>query len=373
MNDLSPTNTDSQPSNGHVRVDSNYATRVQLAVRTTLIWAGLVAIVVLTKEFFLLMFAAILLAVFLSEGASLLEHYFGTTRKWGLSIVVILLLTFVIIGLWVGGQMLIEQSREAITAIRGNAIQWEKRIGEMGLPISLKDLAPSPGGQSLGFAKAFFSSTLGFFTNTLFVAVVGVFLASSPNTYRQGIASLWPADQREGVVKLLQMSGSTLKDWLFGQLFAMSIIGLVVGVSLGILGVPAAFALGLFAGAVSFIPTIGATLAIIPALIMAAQQGSWTVIAVLLIYGVAQFFESNIATPLIQNRQVNLTAAAILGGQLFAGLLFGFLGVALITPFLAVAQLWLQLLYLPAREKNIPIRQYAYEALRQPRLLDEPS
>lgn len=366
MNDLSPaTSKDRTPS------ESNYAFRVQLAVRTTLLWLVLVAVAVLTKEFFLLMFSAILLAVFLSEGARLLESLLGTSRKWGLSIVVMLLLAILTFGLWVGGKILVEQSREAITAIRDNAVQWETQIAEIGLPVSLKDLAPSPGGQSLGFARAFFSSTLGFFTNSLFVAVVGVFLASSPETYRRGIANLWPAQEREGVVQLLRMSGATLKDWLFGQLFAMSIIGLVVGVSLGILGVPAAFALGLFAGAISFIPTIGATLAIIPALVMAAQQGSWTVIAVLVIYGVAQFFESNIATPLIQNRQVNLTAAAILGGQLFAGLLFGFLGVALITPFLAVAQLWLQRLYLPAREMDVPIRQYVRQALRNPTLLDK--
>lgn len=352
----------------------SFAARVQLVVRTVAVWGICIAILVLAHEFFLLMFAAILFAVFANEGARLVQTVTGLERKWSLPIFLLILLSLVAIGLWMGGQMLVEQSREAIDALRSNADRMEKYLGDSGIPVKFKSMAPSmASGDSLGYAKAFFSSTFGFFTNALFIVVVGVFLASSPSSYREGIAALWPEKLREGVSKLLDMSGQTLKHWLLGQLVSMSIIAVVVSVSLSILGVPAAIALGLFAGAITFIPTIGATLAIIPALVLAAQQGTGTMLAVLVIYGIAQFFESNVATPLIQNQQVNLTAAAILGGQLFAGLLFGFLGVALITPFLAVAQLWLRKLYLPARQRNMPVRQYVFEVLQSPDQLESSS
>lgn len=346
---------------------AGYAERVQLAVRTTAIWIILLALVVLAREFFLLMFAAVLFAVFVSEGARLIQKWTGLQQKVALTVWLLALLTLVCIGLWIGGQMLLEQSREAISAIRKNLDQMDQQIDKSGFPWKLQDMAPSSAsGQSFGFARAFFSSTFGFFTNTLFIIVVGVFLASSPQSYRNGIARLFPSQWRDGILRMMELSGKTLKHWLLGQLFAMSIIGVAVGVSLTILGVPAAAALGLFAGAISFIPTIGATLAIIPALILAAQQGSTTVLAVLVIYGITQFFESNVATPLIQNQQVDLTAATILGGQMFAGLLFGFLGVALITPFLALVQLWIRKLYLPARDRNTSVRKFVSEALRNP-------
>jgi predicted PurR-regulated permease PerM len=139
----------------------------------------------------------------------------------------------------------------------------------------------------------------------------------------------------------------------------MSIIGVLVGLGLAVIGVPFAALLGLFAGVVSFVPNLGAIVAILPALLLASSQGTPTVLTVLVLYLVVQFLESNFLTPLVQQQQTSLPPALILSAQLIAGALFGLLGVMFITPVLAVSVVLVEHLYLSKRDqgKSVLLKQ----------------
>jgi predicted PurR-regulated permease PerM len=105
------------------------------------------------------------------------------------------------------------------------------------------------------------------------VIFTGLYLAAHPQPYIRGILRMFPLARRNRIGEVLYACGYTLRWWLFGQLLAMAVVGLMMGVGLAIIGVPLAFALGVVAGLFEFIPTIGPMLGLLPALVLGLTDG----------------------------------------------------------------------------------------------------
>ena len=95
----------------------------------------------------------------------------------------------------------------------------------------------------------------------------------APKFYR-GFLKWWPVSQRYEIATLNKRIRNTWDAFFKGQLALMFIIGTSVWLGLTILGLPGAFALGVIAGLLEIIPSIGPILATIPAVIVALIQGS---------------------------------------------------------------------------------------------------
>ncbi|WP_037227258.1 AI-2E family transporter, partial [Rhodopirellula baltica] len=94
-----------------------------------------------------------------------------------------------------------------------------------------------------------------------------------------------------------------------------------------------------------FIPNIGGIAAVVPALLLASQQGSTALISVLVLYLVIQTIESYLITPMVQEHQVELPPAMVILAQIIGGLVFGFWGIVFATPMFAVSMLWIKQIY----------------------------
>jgi predicted PurR-regulated permease PerM len=125
----------------------------------------------------------------------------------------------------------------------------------------------------------------------------------------------------------------------------MAITGSATGAILWILGVPLPFMMGLITGLLAFIPNIGGLIAVTLASLLALPQGLSTVAWVIGLYCAMQLVESYVLTPLIQKRQVSLPPALLIGFQAFMGLVFGFLGLMVASPLLAVGMVVVNQLY----------------------------
>ncbi|MDN4634228.1 AI-2E family transporter [Sphingomonas sp. PsM26] len=123
-------------------------------------------------------------------------------------------------------------------------------------------------------------------------------------------------------------------------------MGVGTGLGLWLVGVPAAWAIGLVAGLAEFVPYAGIILAGVPAVVLAFGQGTstglWT-IGVLLI---VQQLQGNLVMPLLHNRMVDLPPAITIFGIIAAGILFGVAGVLLATPLTIVVLVLVRRLYL---------------------------
>ena len=202
-------------------------------------------------------------------------------------------------------------------------------------------------GKVFDVLKKMVNTTLGMIANLGVIFFVGLFLAVHPHLYRDGFAKLFPIDRRERVKGILDEMATAMFNWLNGRFLAMLITGAGTSVALMLLGVPMAFMVGVITGVLTFIPNIGAVISLSIAMLMGLSQGAMTAIWVLVLYAVLQLVESNVITPLVQQKQTSIPPALLISFQLIMGALTGFLGVLIATPLLAammvlVKELWIK-------------------------------
>jgi predicted PurR-regulated permease PerM len=122
---------------------------------------------------------------------------------------------------------------------------------------------------------------------------------------------------------------------VLGRLFSMVALGILTALGLWALGVPAAVALGLFAALLTFVPYIGAFVAALPAVLLAAAVKPILALYVAGLYLAIHIIEGYVLVPLVQRRAAHLPPALILAAQLILGLLAGIFGLLLAPPLLA--------------------------------------
>nr|WP_161501474.1 AI-2E family transporter [Rhodopirellula sp. SM50] len=207
------------------------------------------------------------------------------------------------------------------------------------------DSIPEPVQQAAGSIGAMFRTTFGLVVNSLLIFFVGLFLAVSPGSYRDGIVSLVAKPKRKRIAEVLNSTGETLWRWLIGRFGSMLATGLGAFLLLLVLGVPMAGTLGILTALLTFIPNIGAAIALALAILFALPQGVGIVGAVVGGYFVLQLIESYVVTPLIQQKAASLPPALLIAFQAIMGVLFGFTGAAVASPLLAVGKTMVEMLY----------------------------
>ncbi|MGB3536460.1 MAG: AI-2E family transporter [Microcoleaceae cyanobacterium] len=187
-----------------------------------------------------------------------------------------------------------------------------------------------------------FSASLGTLLNTILIIALTIMLVSNPQPYRKGFLSLFPSFYRQRADEILSKCEHNLVGSVLGLLFNMAVITFLSGMGLWILGVKLPVVNALIAGFLTFIPNIGPAISVIPPALLAFLDAPWKVVAVIILYVVIQQIESNILTPLVMQNNVSLLPAITLISQVIFASFFGFLGLLLAIPLVAVLQVWFQ-------------------------------
>ncbi|MGC1859880.1 MAG: AI-2E family transporter [Methylocystis sp.] len=166
-------------------------------------------------------------------------------------------------------------------------------------------------------------SFLGAAGSLVVMAIVSIYLAAQPERYRSGALRLLPISARSKASELLDATGNILGRWLAGQVAVMATVGLLSGVGLWLLGIDAAFVLGLVGGLMSFVPYLGSVMTAILATLFALAQGPYHAAAVIVMYICVHFVEGNFITPLIQAEATSLPPAITLLAVISCAILFG--------------------------------------------------
>jgi predicted PurR-regulated permease PerM len=133
----------------------------------------------------------------------------------------------------------------------------------------------------------------------------------------------------------------------------MLFVGVATGFGLWLVGVPAAWAIGLVAGLAEFVPYLGIFVAGIPAVVLGFGQGTDTGLWTLGVLLAVQQIQGNLVMPLLQNRMVDLPPAITIFGIIAAGILFGVAGVLLATPLTIVVLVLIRRLYLHEEKHEV--------------------
>lgn len=311
----------------------------------------LVALAWRLMDLLMLTFGAVILATALRALADLLEKYARVPAK--VSVVSALLLVLILItgSIWLVGDPLAEQFerlRERLPAARDAVMQWlnSQRIGVLALQhLRDSDLQKQAGPWASNLAGVA-GLTFGALGSAALMMVMGIYLAFSPRTYRNGLVRLMPPGVRDRTADALQASGDALSRWLLGQSVSMLFVGSTTAVGLWLLEVPLAFSVGVLSGVLAFIPFFGAIAGGLIAVLLAFMQGPQTALYVVILAVAIQQVEGNVLMPFVQRWAVDLPPVLGIAAAMMFGVLFGLMGVLLAMPAMVVLMVLVERLYI---------------------------
>lgn len=298
-------------------------------------------------DLLLLLFGATTGAVLLSAVADGIAAHSRLSRAVGLGIAISLLFAALGLAGWLFDAELSDQIGILTDQLprdwqRVQADLSETALGRM-LVDGLRNLAGGSRIATIAASISFGATEIAL--NFLIILVGALFIAAQPRLYRAGLIRLTPPAYRGVMADALDDSGRALRLWLLTQLVLMSSMGLLVGAGLWLSGLESAAALGLLAGLSEFIPYVGPTLAMVPAIIIALAGGG-PIVGVLATYAVVRLVQSNFLTPFVQREVVSIPPAVTLFAILGFGYVFGTFGLFFAAPLLVVAYVLIGRLYL---------------------------
>jgi predicted PurR-regulated permease PerM len=173
------------------------------------------------------------------------------------------------------------------------------------------------------------------------IAVLTLFaMLEVPRLWR-GLLDLFSPATSLRLDRVINESIRSVTGYMLGNFLTSLIAGIVVGVTLAILGVPFALLLGIFVALVDLLPLVGGLLAGVPVVIIAAIHSVPAGIVMLVVFLAYQQVENHILNPIIMSKTVRLNPfwvllavliGATLGGRVGAGL-GTFVGALIGIPF----------------------------------------
>lgn len=179
-------------------------------------------------------------------------------------------------------------------------------------------------------------SVTGFIFNIIFAYIIAIYLSSDFDNFVEKTLNLVFKNSKKKNKDVFLQSTKALSGYFKGLLLDCTFVAIIVTIGAAIIGVPSPFLFGILAGLFNVIPYLGPILGGLPLIIIALSQGIPTAIAAIFVVFGTQLVESQILQPRIMANSTNLHPATVIIGLLIFGSLFGFVGMIIATPALAV-------------------------------------
>ena len=317
-----------------------FAWRVLVAV----LIVGLVVAVAYAIHLILLVFAGILLAVFLRTIGCWLSQSTRLPIHWCMVIVLIGFAAVMFGIVFAFGQQIAQQADALYGAVRQAYNDFQAQLSQYRIGQQIMEQASDVDLKSTAASAA--SGLLRSIASIVLIAFLGLYLSTQPQLYTEAFFGLFRPAERARVARLVDALGAALRWWLLGQLIAMAIVGVVTTIGLLILGAPMAVPLGVLAMLLTFVPYVGAIVSAVPAVLIALTKGRDLALYVILLYLFAHLLEGCVLVPLIQHRLVYLPPAMTLATQFLMEIFVGSMGMAFATPLLVITMVLVKQLYL---------------------------
>lgn len=308
---------------------------VGLVLALILAWLGRVIL--------LLLFAAIVVAVFLTAIVDWIKPKLKLKQGLALALILLTASALVLLTLWISGPNIIEQFARLQTDLPQAAQQLVERVKGYSwgrwLLAQLSDYSQLSDSFSYALTRigGIVLSTASLVAGLVIVAFLGLYLAAEPDVYFSGIRRATPMRYRATLDACASGAVRNLRWWLLAQMLSMAAVGTLVTLGLWVLGVPLAGTLGIIAALMTFVPNVGPILSVVPAALLALAISPGKGLLTVLLFILVHFLEGNIITPLLQRQIVRLPPALTLTAQLLLAVIAGPLGLALAAPLTAAA------------------------------------
>lgn len=172
----------------------------------------------------------------------------------------------------------------------------------------------------------------------LVVPVVAFYLLLDWDHMIARIDNMLPRDHAPTVRRLAREVDGALSAFVRGQLSVCLVLGIYYSAALMLAGLQFGLVVGAIAGAITFIPYVGAIIGGALAIGLALFQfwGDWLQIGIVAaIFALGQFMEGNVLTPKLVGKSVGLHPVWLLFALSAFGTLFGFVGMLIAVPVAA--------------------------------------
>jgi predicted PurR-regulated permease PerM len=286
------------------------------------------------------------LAYFLDPVADRLERA-GLTRAWATSVITLLALLAVVLLALSVVPLLFQQLRALIDAAPDLVVRLQvaivQRFPELAdntstMSQTLAELAKTLQDKGAALAQGLLNQALGVIGWVVFILVVPVvafYMLLDWDHMVARVDALLPRDHVEVVRQLGREVDAVLAAFVRGQLTVCLILGTYYAVALMAAGLQFGLIVGAIAGAITFIPYVGALVGGSLGIGLALFQfwGNWVAVAVIVvIFAFGQFMEGNVITPRLVGKSVGLHPVWLLFALSAMGTLFGFAGMLVAVP-----------------------------------------
>ena len=320
----------------------------------------------------LLIFTGMLLGVGLNALTSALGRYTRLPHGLRLAIVCVVLAALLSGVGYLGGATIADQASALSKTIKSQLVHVKAFLDSRGIDTSFFEVgstiaAPSPqapsspapsttpstspysalpsastlassGGAIVSQTVKLVLGTIGAVGNVFIALFLGLAFAAQPKIYRNGLLFIAPAKHRAVATIIIDRISETLERWLIAQVAVMFAVGTVTWIGLAIIGVPGSFILGIQAGFLAFVPTVGAIIAGVIVVLASLASGWIAALSAFILFLCVHAMESYVLTPILQRHALDIPPATLFAFQILLGIVFGIWGLALALPLMAIAK-----------------------------------
>lgn len=332
------------------RDDSQQPFPIVRAVATLIAGVVLVWILYSVRKVLLVLYIAALLAIGLSPIVRRLEglRQKGRAPRWAAILVVYIgIIAAIVAAFSIMLPPLITQATALWNNLPDLAQRGQALLRRLGLSsgkwswAELVRSVPSPELAVTGILSAL-QSIAGVVGALLTVFVLPYYMLLEGDELQRTFLALFAPHRRAQVARITDAVTEKVGAWLGGQLLLALVIGSTAALGLWLLGVPYFWVLGLVAAVGEMIPVVGPILAAIPAILVGFTVSVQTGMFVAVYFVIQQFVENQFLVPRIMQRQVGLSAVAVMAALLIGTELLGLVGALLAVPSAAIVQVLFQ-------------------------------
>jgi predicted PurR-regulated permease PerM len=203
-------------------------------------------------------------------------------------------------------------------------------IDERVITSQLTQLGSLPG-NAVRLVSGVFSNLVGLFT---ILAMAFYLVLEREDLHKHLTKLLGNEDLEKRIDRVLDRMEQRMGGWVRGELFLMTIVGVMTYVGLAILGIPFAVPLALVSGLLEILPNVGPVVATIPGAILGFTVSPVHALAAVAWYFVVQQLENHLIVPQVMAKSAGVnplvTIVAVLAGFELGGVLGAILAVPVV-------------------------------------------
>ncbi|PAV31435.1 AI-2E family transporter [Virgibacillus profundi] len=187
-----------------------------------------------------------------------------------------------------------------------------------------------------GFIGGFIGQVISIVAGIVLIPFFLFFMLKDGDKFLPFVTRIFTPKKAKNIRSLFSKIDETLTAFIQGQLIVSFAVGVLLFIGYLIIGLEYSLTLSLFAMLMNVIPFVGPFIAVIPALLVGVFQDPMMVVWVSIVMIAAQQIESNLISPNVMGRALDLHPLTVITVILAAGSIGGFMGILFAVPFYSV-------------------------------------